>query len=256
MYCSFGFSKICTYFGNVVNYGYVKATGGTVSMLAGFTNYGTYHSDPAANYFTGLTVGSGGVLQGGVGDSFYVTAPFTSAGQIDLGGTCLMVVQNGGTLVQTAGQIEMGTSATLSAGSVEINGGTLLADGPAAAITANLVYGSPASSTYQGTLAGAGNSLLIDNPAALLVLSGTGNSFTGGAYVEAGMLEVTSAGGLPNGASLMVGAEAATYFAAVLPATASAADAQAVPEPATLALLTAAVCGAAMFRRSRRWKAR
>ena len=58
-----------TYFGNVVNYGYVKATGGTVSMLAGLTNYGTYISDPAANYFTGLSVGPSGVLQGGVGDS-------------------------------------------------------------------------------------------------------------------------------------------------------------------------------------------
>ena len=43
--------------GAVVNNGYVKSTGTTIIWAGGFTNNGTYLSDPAANYFSGLAVG-------------------------------------------------------------------------------------------------------------------------------------------------------------------------------------------------------
>ena len=56
-----------------------------------------------------------------------------------------MVVDNGaGTLMQTGGTLELGTGARVSAGTVQINGGVLVADGPAAEITASLVYTSSA----------------------------------------------------------------------------------------------------------------
>ena len=71
------------------------------------------------------------------------------------------------------------------------------ADGPLATITASLVYASSSASTYQGILAGKGNTLTLDNLAALLILSRADNSFTGGTFIEAGRLEITNKGALP-----------------------------------------------------------
>ena len=227
--------------GNVVNNGFVKSTSTTVTWAGGFTNNGTYHSDPAQNYFAGLANGATGLLLGGAGDGFFITGPLaTNAGQIDLSGTSTMVVGNGaGVLTQSSGTLEIGTGAALSAGMVEIDGGILLADGPAAAITANLVYDSSSPSTYQGMLAGASNSLTLNNPAALLVLSGS-NTYSGGTNVEAGRLVVTSPTAIRDGTNLTVGAAAA--FAPTVPGSqdaTTAATTSVVPEPGALALLAA-----------------
>src|SRR5262249_36770820 len=73
--------------GAVVNNGFVKSTGTSVTWAGGFTNNATYLSDPAANYFSTLANGASGLLQGGNGDTFFITGLATNAGQIDLGGT-------------------------------------------------------------------------------------------------------------------------------------------------------------------------
>ena len=239
--------------GNVVNDGYVKATSTSVTWAGGFTNNGTYHSDPAQNYFSSLANGAAGLVLGGAGDGFFVTGPLaTNAGDIDLGGTSTMVVDNGtGVLAQTSGTLEVGTGAALSAGSVEINGGILLADGPAAVITANLIYASSSTSTYQGILAGAGNTLTVDNPLATLVLSGTGNSYSGGTFVTAGELVVTGAGGIESGTALGVGNDLAA-FGAVVPAEIATQSSMPVPEPAALALIAFTACIAVLYRKCRR----
>ncbi len=184
--------------------------------------------------------------------SVSATQGFTNSGLLDLGGASSMVVQSvTGTLTQTAGTLELGTSATLSAGTVQINGGTLVADGPAASITANLVYDSPSASTYHGILAGAGNSLLVDNPTALLVLSGSSNSFGGGATVSSGTLELAGPGAIPAGTSLTVG-DAGAFASGGLPSdvpplVASPAEtAAALPEPPARALLAAGALLAAV----------
>jgi autotransporter-associated beta strand protein len=146
-------------------------------------------------------------------------------------------------LTQTAGQLELGTGAALSAGTVAINGGVLLADGPAAAITADLIYDSSSPSSYQGILAGAGNSLTVNNPGALLVLSGS-NTYQGGTYVAAGTLIAVSPTAIRDATNLTIGD--ALMFAAIDPATAVTGQSppptgSALPEPGTLALLAAAV---------------
>ena len=239
-------TTITTFYGPVINSSgaLIQTSSSTVRFLGGFSNNGTYTSDPSCTCFTGLAVGASGVLQGGVGDQFFVTAPFTNAGEIDLGGTSEMVVENSGTLTQTSGVLHLGSSATLSAGTVQINGGTLLADGPLATITASLLYVSPSTSTYQGIVAGAGNSLTVNNLAALLILSGASNSYTGGTNVEAGTLEITTAGGIPDGTSLTVGAGGTFIFdssQAGTPVTAS--SVAAVPEPGTLPQLGVGILG-------------
>ena len=236
--------------GAVVNNGFVKSTGTTVTWAGGFTNNATYLSDPAMNYFSSLANDAGGLVKGGNGDQFFVTGPLlANAGQIDLGGTSTMVIQGGaGLLAQSSGTLEMGTAATLSAGTVAIGGGTLLADGPGGEITANLIYGSSSASTYRGVLAGAGNSLTVDNPLAKLVLIGSGNSYAAGTFVAAGELLVTSPGGIESGTALNIGNDLAA-FGAIVPAEIAAQPPAPVPEPGTLALLTATVCGAAVYRR-------
>jgi len=62
--------------GNIVNNGTMKITDTTVVFNKDFTNNGAYLSDPSSNYFSNLTVGSGGYLVGGVGDNFFINDDF------------------------------------------------------------------------------------------------------------------------------------------------------------------------------------
>src|SRR5262249_1360154 len=150
---------------------------------------------------------------------FFVTGPaLTSSGAIDLGNTSKLVVENGAGLVaQSSGTLEIGTGALLSAGTVQINGGTLLADGPAGEIAANLAYASSSASNYQGIIAGAGNLLTINNPMAVFVLSGSGNSYMAGTSVASGKLIVTNPGAIASGTALSVGNDLIA-FGAIVPA--------------------------------------
>ena len=63
--------------GAVVNNGFVKSTGTTVTWAAGFTNNAIYLSDPAINYFSTLANNPGGLVKGGNGDQFFVTGALT-----------------------------------------------------------------------------------------------------------------------------------------------------------------------------------
>ena len=83
--------------------------------------------------------------------------------------------------------------------------------------------------------------------------------YSGGTYCDAGTLVVAAASALPVGETLTVGAGGTFIFdptAATAPmahgqATVVAA-ASAVPEPGTMLLLLAGLCGAAAYRRARR----
>ena len=88
-----------------------------------------------------------------------------------------------------------------------------------------------------------------------LILSGT-DTYLGGTIVNAGTLIVASNAALPVGTSLTIGAGGMLLFdpsqVATAQLTSSATlEINPVPEPGTLTLLATAVCGAAVFQRSR-----
>jgi autotransporter-associated beta strand protein len=118
----------------------------------------------------------------------------------------------------------------------------------------SLVFNVSGVASCDSVISGPGR--LIKDGSGELILSGS-NSYSGGTYVDAGTFYL-SGSNVPAGSSLTVGAGAASIFnasAAVSPATSSFAVLP-VPEPSTLALLSVAVCGAAVYQgvRSRRKK--
>jgi len=98
---------------------------------------------------------------------------------------------------------------------------------------------------------GSGRSLTLSGNGDL-ILSGS-NNYTGGTFVTAGTLDVTSNRSLPTGSSLTVGAGGTLVFDPSMAGSpvVSSASTVAVPEPGTLALLTAAICGAIVCQRMR-----
>jgi hypothetical protein len=62
--------------GMVINRGTVKITNSTVTFTNAYTEDGAYLSDPSTTNYTDLNVGSGGYLQGGLGDLFIVSGSF------------------------------------------------------------------------------------------------------------------------------------------------------------------------------------
>jgi len=88
-----------------------------------------------------------------------------------------------------------------------------------------------------------------------LILSGS-DTYTGGTTVTAGALIVTSSNAIPSNTSLTVGAGGTLIFDPSQATTAritalSTSQVNPVPEPGTIALLTAAVCGSVVYRRMR-----
>jgi len=92
-----------------------------------------------------------------------------------------------------------------------------------------------------------------------LVLTGTGNTYTGGTYAEQGTLYVQNSGAILDGSSLVVGAGGTFVFdptmtGSPLAATSShmAVQLNPVPEPGTIVLLAVAAAVAGLGARRRR----
>jgi hypothetical protein len=132
-----------TFYDNVVNGAgaVVKNTGGVIRFLGSFTNNGVYTSDPADNYFSNITNGPTGVLEGGVGDRFFISGTFQNEGLFNTTGSLLQTANliNSGTLnlidgdlivagtVTNFGQISLGGDLGFASPlSFNLTGGTLL----------------------------------------------------------------------------------------------------------------------------------
>ena len=147
-----------------------------------------------------------------------------------------------------------GNSATV--GSLSGAGNVTL--GNSGVLTVSFTTGG--SSVFSGAISGSGS--LVETGAGLLTLTGN-DTYTGGTDIEDGTLEAMSPEAIPTGSGLTVGANGTVDFGdpsgagefAVARASSSASPAgvAAVPEPGTLALLSAAgiIAAAAVWRRRR-----
>ncbi|MGA2257199.1 MAG: autotransporter-associated beta strand repeat-containing protein, partial [Thermoguttaceae bacterium] len=143
---------------------------------------------------------------------------------------------------------------------ISVIDGTHLIGAPVV-LASNLVVTSTSSNPWTlsfgtaSSITDNGNNLSLTMSASngTLILSGADN-YTGGTIVTAGTLIVASNAALPDGSSLTVGA-GGTFVFDPSPATSSLAvspAAVAVPEPSTLALLSAGAIGLMAYGRRRR----
>ncbi len=139
------------------------------------------------------------------------------------------------------------TLSPLGSGPLTLNGGTLLYGNSAAGATAigiSLGVGGGTlavhgESALSGDITGAGE--LAETGPGELVLSGT-NTYTGGTFVEAGKLVVTSNEALADGSNLFVGNAYSVPPIILADAPLSSSPTSSVPEPGTLALLCRGRC--------------
>ena len=140
----------------------------------------------------------------------------------------------------------------LGMASISVNGGTqsiasLLTLAGSADVT---VSDSEDLLTLSGDIQGSGT--LLKGGAGRLILSGTGDTYSGGTDVTAGELICTAYGALPTGSNLAIGANAAIIFGSTVAGEQAAAPTMAaplvtsggvaaVPEPGTLVFLAVGV---------------
>ena len=108
----------------------------------------------------------------------------------------------------------------------------------------------PGLTIFRGTINDGAGQTSLTLSGGTLTLCGT-NTYTGGTFVDGGVLVLTNNEAVADGSSLTVGNP--SYFGAVVPASAaSAAPPLLVPEPGSLALAAAFAGSAAVARRWRR----
>ncbi len=259
------------------NYTLITAQGGldtsslalaTTAVTVGATTYGLTlsHSTPTSEILTvtgSLAVSSGTWAAAG-GGSWTSAANWTS-GHMPAGGTVLFTDNTAANSVvvtldaaQAAANITFGNLGATGGFALEPgDNGSLTLAGSGGTATVKIVRGTDAIDTPVTLLANllvtpsAGSTLDIagdidqSGGSRSLALSGSGelilsgdNTFSGGVDVRTGLLDITSAGSLPNDSSLVIGAGGAFDFnpeVASGPVT-SAGTVAVVPEPSTLAL--------------------
>ena len=178
------FSCTTSFFDHVTNNptGEIKNTSGTIRFLGGFTNSGSYTSDPADNYFTNLTNTATGYLAGGLGDRFIVTGDFlnnstrtdawnTGAAELRFtGGTAHTMAVSG-----AAGTFGWGTLAVEPGGTLIISGSSATAANTANSGTIDQIAGI----ANLGKISGPGN-LSVAGGAALTAAGIRQNALTVG----------------------------------------------------------------------------
>ena len=241
------------------------STGGTVTSA---TWVGTDGSPPAQSWVTATNWSSNPRVPGGhAGDSAIFadsigshSTTITLDGNQTLG-SVVFSHDNGSsgytyTIAAGSGNWKLiANSGTANSATVTVSAGKQLISAPVELDSNMQVNTAVAASVLaiSGDINGDGT--LVKAGPGTLILSGS-DTYMGGTVVNAGTLIVASNAGLPNGTSLTIGAGGTLIFdpsqvITAQPTSAVTSEINPVPEPGTLTLLATAVCGAAVFRRSR-----
>ena len=232
-----GSGNTYVFLGNVdaTNVQFGALDGGNATTLVGFDN------------LSGRTITINGVANGNFAGTIFNGV---SAGANN-------VVKTGGATQVLSGSNTYTGSTTINDGMLQLGDGTSGHDGSISATSgvtdnAALVYDLFGSQTASYRISGSGSLTKVGQ--GMLTLSGT-NSYTGSTIVEAGALIAGSPVTIADGTSLTVG-DPSMFPPPVVPSRVESPKMASVPEPGTLALFSAAVCGAAIYRRlcSRRKK--
>lgn len=224
--------------GNLLVAGYPLAGGGAGAWMLSFGSAaGIADGAPSGSGSFSLTMcGSDGKLVLG-GSNTYRGGTTISAGTLQLGNGGASGSVVGGIVIGAGGTLVLDRSDNLTLGNAISGGGTLTKTGGDSLTLSNATAFSGSIVVAQGQL----------------VLSGTNTSQCGTA-VLGGQLIVADSYSLANGTNLTVGS--AAPFAAIIPETAASSADQGhpdpVPEPATPAIVTAAVVLLAVRRLCRR----
>src|SRR5262249_52524694 len=104
-------------------------------------------------------------------------------------------VNGAGGVTVASGTFTIGTGANLTAaGGLGVTGGTIAAGSATSTITGSVNYTSPANSTFQGVIAGAGKSVSVGGPGTLTLTAA--NTYDGPTTISGGVLSVPT---MPNG---------------------------------------------------------
>ena len=110
----------------------------------------------------------------------------------------------GGLVTSSSNTLTIGSGANLTAPSgLNVTAGQLAAADRTATLTAALNYTSAASSTFAGTIAGSGASLILNNAATILTLSGS-NTYGGATTITAGTLRISASGSIAAASAIAV----------------------------------------------------
>ena len=236
--------------------GYAQGLAGTSNTLTASVDAGTTANHAmCAAVFTSLPVSGPPTWSGSSGN--WSTAGNWNTGVVPNAAGAMAVFSQTGAVTNTITLDDSPSLANLTLGnsglvttSYDLTGGTM-----------NLSNaGSGALLTVSGTQEIdsqiAGSETLTMQGSGELILSNSGNDWTGGTVVESGTLIITTAGALPAGSSLTVGAGGTMIFdssASAGPAVIMADNrVNAVPEPSTLLLVAVAAAVIFTWRRSMR----
>ena len=194
--------------GAVINRGTLRVTESTVSFSDTYTENGAYLSDPSTSHYTNLNVGSGGYLQGGLGDLFIVSGSFdnestqnsqwsTASSELDFGNGSSHLFNLAGA---NSGAAIGGYTNNFAWGTVQLYAGQTLALGAgsggagAALYTGALVLGSGTSQI--ASISGNGHNIYYDslNPMNSYLGAGTYGLSGGGSITPISTLPATLSG--------------------------------------------------------------
>ena len=209
-----------------------------------------------------LTVTAGGDFSGVLQNGQGTLALQVSGGALVLGGSN---TYSGGTTL-SGGTLQLGNAAALGSGALAANAGIVDLNGFGASVTtltgsAGTITSTSSSGGSLTVIAGGAFSGTIEDdvdlgggPVSLIVAGGeltlsSTNDYSGGTLVtSSGTLILADNEALAGGSSLIVG-DASLFAPAIPNLAASGITPASVPEPTTLVLFTAVICGAAVYQR-------